>query len=120
MTYEKSLFSSYAAGYHSPVRLGNRNTAAVAGSGRINLRITGNARVRKCSLNNALHVPSVEYQLLSVLSLDKSGCETLFASGRAFIRSQDVLLASATLQRNLYHLDTLPNMTAFVSVQMDL
>lgn len=120
MTYDKSLFSSYTPGNHSPVRLGNSNTAAVVGSGCIKIRINVHGRIRECNLRNVLHVPTLGYQLLSVPTLDKSGLETLFKSGRAFISSQTRLLATATLQGNLYRLDTSNVKTALVSAQMNV
>lgn len=121
MTYDKSLFSSYSPGDHSPVRLGNKTTANVAGSGNVTLLIKVNGRNRKCYLKNVLHVPQLGYQLLSIPTLDKSGKASLFESGRVFIQSRDVLLATGTLQGNLYRLDTLqpePN-SAFLSVEME-
>ena len=121
MTYDKSLFSSYTPGNHSPVRLGNSKTAEVSGSGSIVLRIVVNGRIRSCTLQTVLHVPSLGYQLLSVPTLDKSGYTTLFKSGRVFVRSNNVLLATATLRGNLYRLDTStePQKTALVSVDLD-
>ena len=121
MTYDKSLFSSYTPGNHSPVRFGNSNTADVAGSGYVILHIIVNGRIRRCKLGNVLHVPSLGYQLLSVLSFDKLGYRTLFESGRAYVHSEDELLATATLEGNLYRLDTSPEQrkTALVSVDLD-
>ena len=121
MTYDKSLFSSYTPGNYSPVRLGNCKTAEVSGSGSIALRIIVNGRIRDCTLQTVLHVPSLGYQLLSVPTLDKSGYTTIFESGRVFIRSNNFLLATATLRGNLYRLDTSNELqkTALVSVDLD-
>ena len=122
MTFDKNLFSSYTPGGHSPVCLGNRTTASVAGSGNVTLNIVLNGRHRKCKLENVLHVPQLGYQLISVPTLDKSGKNILFESGKAFVRSNNVLLATGTLQGNLYRLDSRISkpINAFISVEMEV
>lgn len=106
MTYNKSLFSSYATGHYSSVELGNSKTTIVAGKGTIDINIFVDGKQVKCRLNNVLHVPELGYQLLSVPTFDKSGLNTSFHSRRCWIQRDNTLLATATLKSNLYELDT--------------
>ncbi len=106
MTYNKDLFSSYTPGYHSPVALGNNKTASVAGKGTVDIAISLQGKQTKCRLTNVLHVPELGYQLLSVLTFDKSGLATSFYSRLCRIERDSTLLATATMNGNLYELDT--------------
>ncbi len=108
MTYNKSLFSSYNRGHHSPVHLGNSNTSAVAGIGTVDISIIVNGKQVRCRLNNVFHVPDLGYQLLSVPTFDKSGLITTFHSKQCWIRKDSTLLAKATMKGNLYELDVAP------------
>ena len=107
---------------HSPVCLGNRTTASVTGSGNVTLNIVVNGRRLECKLENVLHVPQLGYQLISVPTLEKSGRTVLLESGKAFVMSKNVLLATGTLQGNLYTLDSriYEPINAFISVEMDV
>ncbi len=108
MTFNKSLFSSYNPGHHSPVHLGNSNTSAVAGVGTVDINIIVDGKQVKCRLNNVFHVPDLGYQLLSVPTFDKSGLTTTFHSKQCWIRKDNTLLAKAAMKGNLYELDTAP------------
>ncbi len=73
--------------------------------GTVQIRILANGKQVKCVLNNVLHVPDLGYKLLSVPTFDKSGLNTSFHSGRCCIAKGSVLLATATMTKNLYQLD---------------
>ena len=122
MTYDKDLFSSYSPGSSSSVELGNNNVANVCGSGTIDLTLLVNNKPTKCRLSNVLHVPELGYQLLSVTTLDKSGLKISFFSGRCEIKQNDSLLATGSMIRNLYRLDSVSNISsqALVSRNMEL
>ena len=120
MTYDKSLFSSYSLGHHLSVQLGNNNTAKVVGSGNITLPIQVRGKELKCKLSNVLHVPELGYQLLSVPAFDKSGLRTSFYSRRCCIEKDTSLLATGTMQGNLYRLDTITQRTALVACKLEL
>ncbi len=122
MTYDKSLFSSYIAGNHSSVELGNNNTASVCGKGTVELPIVVSGKQIKCRLTNVLHVPELGYQLISVPTLDKSGLKTSFHSRRCWIEKDSKLIATGTISSNLYKLDTsdVPENKALVAADMRL
>lgn len=109
MTYDKSIISSYSSGEYSPVELGNSKTAQVLGSGNVNLTLSVNGKSTNCILQNVLHVPDLGYQLISVLTMDRSGCKISFHSQRCWIMKNNELLATGTMQQNLYRLDTSSN-----------
>ena len=119
MTYDISLFSSYSPGYYPPVRMGNSNTASVAGKGVIDLEIYVNGLKTKCKLLNVLHVPKLGYQLLSVSSMDKLGLKTSFHSSRCFIETETSIIATGTMVGNLYRLDTSHPDSALVAATIE-
>ena len=82
MTFNKSLFSSYATVHTSSVEFGNSNTVKVLGTGTVVIPISINRKRVKCILRNVPHVPELGFQLLSVPTLDKSGWTTSFHSKR--------------------------------------
>ncbi len=108
MTFNKSLFLSYTAGHPSSVDFGNSNTAKVAGIGTVAIPILVGGKKVKCLLRNVMHVPDLGYQLLSVPTFDKLGLTTSFHSKRCQISSGTKILATATMNGNLYELDTYP------------
>ncbi len=101
MTYNKSLFSSYTQGHHSPVHLGNSDTSAVTGIGTVDINITVNGRSVRCRLNNVFHVPDPGYQLLSVPTFDKNKLSTTFHSKQCCVRKNSTLLAKTTMKGNV-------------------
>lgn len=85
MSHDKSLFSFYYQGHHSPVEMGNSARSTVAGTGTFDLEIYVNGKQVKCRLKNVLHVPGLGYQLLSAPSFDKFGLRTSFESQKCRI-----------------------------------
>ena len=59
MTFNKSLFSSYASGHPSSVKLGNSASAKIAGCGTIIISILVHGKRVRCLLKNVLHVPEL-------------------------------------------------------------
>jgi len=94
MTHNKYLFSSYSSGSNSSVELGNNNVANVCGSGTIDITLVVNNTPTNCRHSNVLHVPDLGYQLLSVITLDKSGLRISLFSGRCEIKKNSSLLAT--------------------------
>lgn len=82
--------------------------AMVHGKGTVSLGIFVNGKDKKVLLLNALHVPELGYQLLSVPALDTQGFKTSFDSGRCWIEDGSSVLATATMVENLYQLSTAP------------
>ena len=108
MTHDKSLFSSFVqvpGSSTDTVQLGNGNQARIAGRGTVNVRIDLNGKTKNCSLMNTLYVPELDYNLLSVPTLDKKNFSTTFEKKRCLIRSERKLFATGSMSGNLYKLD---------------
>ena len=111
MMHDKSLFSSYVSGPPSvthSVYTASGQSLPVAGYGTITLQIT-NARSGKkhtLDITDALHVPDLKENLLSVAALDRKGLELTTANGKMIARHNGQFVASASLnsQTSQYHL----------------
>lgn len=106
MTFDRSLFTTLDESTLSTVELGNRNRSNIIGCGSIDTKISVNGKTVPCTLKNVLLIPELGYQLLSVSSLSKGGLSTTFSNGRCWIKRENTLVASGTLQDTLYKLDT--------------
>lgn len=105
MTYNKSLFSSLNYSPISQVELGNGTKADIVGRGTIKLNIISHGKSVPCMLKNVYLVPGLGYQLLSVSSLATSGLSTIFESKKCWIKRNNSVLASGSLDGTLYCLD---------------
>lgn len=106
MTHDKNLFSSYSAVEETQfVELGNNDKARIVGKGTVRIQIKVNGVSRTCVLMEAMHVPELGFNLVSVPALDKKKLSTTFEGQRCFIKSKSTLLATGTMLGNLYLLD---------------
>ena len=105
MTFNKSLFSSYTPGSSSEVDFGNHNSAKIAGSGDITIKVKYKGRLSQVKISNVLHVPDLGYQLLSVQTWDLAGYNILFVNKSCLIKNKAKILATGTLVKGLYRLE---------------
>eukprot|EP00171_Calliarthron_tuberculosum_P003514 IDg3514t1 len=79
--------------------MGNKATAKVTGKGNVIVALNVESRRQMCILKDVLHVPDLEYQLLSVSNMDKLGLETSFRQGRCLVKSDSKTIASRWHER---------------------
>lgn len=77
MTYQNSLFSSYA-GHSANITMGDAKTAFVVGSGSVLLLLSDDGCAWSVELTNVLHVPACKWELISVLVLAFLGVSPSF------------------------------------------
>ena len=127
LTHDKSLFISYSdlpSGCNTSVEVGNGDNAVVIGKGTINLIIQVENISKTCQLSNVLYAPDLDYNLVSVSSLDKKGLTTVFANSKCIIQQKGKVLATGSIFNNLYKLDIdfnhIPQHSAFVTKSLHL
>ena len=94
-------------GNYTSMAMGNNITAEVAGKGFVEILISVKGKPVPCILSNVLNVPQLEYQLLPVITLDKSGFKTPFHSSKCYIEKHSRAVATESMKGNLYELDFL-------------
>lgn len=127
LTHDKSNFQSYsdiAHGSRTSVEVGNGDKALVMGKGTVHLSILVNSASKACELYNVLYAPDLDYNLVSISSLDKKGFTTTFSNARCRIEHDGRILATGSMFNNLYKLDMDPchtvNPSALVTHTLDL
>lgn len=105
ITFDRSLFSTYEHVSDGSVEMGTKATAAVVGRGNVYLRLKVNGKCVSCVLKDVLHVPDFEYSLLSVSKMSANGLDVVFDNSTCSIRSNERVIATASLVGSLYVLD---------------
>ncbi len=106
--FDKSIFDSYEPVTDMNVEMGTKATADVAGKGSIIISMECGSDFQVRKLEDVLHVPSFEYSLLSVSSLDHKGMMTTFGGGECIIHNKGVTVATGFLEGPLYVIHTKP------------
>src|SRR6185503_10734739 len=75
------------------------------GNKEITLRIVGAGDTNLPLLGRTLLVPDLSYGLISIPSLDKIGCQSIFGNGKVFIIFDNEVIISGSLVGSLYYLD---------------
>lgn len=70
MTFDRNTFVTYTETNCGEVEMGTKAKANIAGRGDVVLEIVVNSQPARCKFQNVLHVPSLQYSLLSVPTLD--------------------------------------------------
>ena len=117
--FDKWMFDTYTTAEDMNVEMGTKATAKVAGYGSITLKMKCGSDFKVRKLEDVLHVPSFEYSLLSVSSIDKKGMKTTFGGGSCMIHKDGIQIATGSLGGTLYVIECksspVSNGTALVS-----
>ena len=101
---KKEYFTSYKDS-HTRIGWGTDATIDSIGIGKVELVSKGN----KIVLENCLHVPNFQYNLISVSKLDQLGHKIVVEGGQAHIYKNEELLISAMGRNSLYYIDIVTN-----------
>ena len=101
---KKEYFTSYKDP-HTRIGWGTDAIIDSIGIGKVELASKGN----KIVLENCLHVPNFQYNLISVSKLDQLGHKIVVEGGQAHIYKNEELLISAMGRNSLYYIDIVTN-----------
>ena len=101
---KKEYFTSYKDS-HTRIGWGTDATINSIGIGKVELVSKGN----KIVLENYLHVPNFQYNLISVSKLDQLSHKIVVEGGQAHIYKNEELLISAIGRNSLYYIDIVIN-----------
>lgn len=107
MTFDRAAFINYTPISNSTVDLGADSRANIVGQGDVVLRIIVRGKSVRCTIKNVRHVPTLRYQLLSVLTMGKLGVRSSFDGGGYVMRhiASGQALACGRVTNNLYALN---------------
>ena len=107
MTPHKQFFDTYESISGRKVFMGDNGIVEVLGKGSILVETRVKGRARSIRMHDVLHVPDLHSNLLSVSKLISRGLKVHFNSLGCVVRaSNGEMLAVASLESNLYQLDT--------------
>lgn len=114
MTPYRNKLSEYAP-YASSVEAADRSSIEVKGRGSAKFEQEDDERMLTIILNNVLHVPALNSNLLSVGRMEETGLKVVFGNGKAeIIEENGDLVMTAWKKRRLYEV-TESNVTAMVA-----
>ena len=90
----------------SSIEVGNGEKAKVMGKGSVTIYLRVDNMKKTCQLSDILYAPDLDYNLISISSMDKKGITTIFRNSKCQLLQNGKLLATATLFRTLYKLDS--------------
>lgn len=98
------MFAEFNENHQEKIFVANGQRVAVAGIGAVKIHVINNdGKTRLIKIKEVLYVPSINGSLLSVRKLVANGFNVNFVSnGNCNIMYQDVQVATAELQNNLY------------------
>ena len=107
MTYDRDAFTTYELTQGATVDLGADSRADIVGQGDVELRILVNGKSVRCTIRNVKHVPTLRYQLLSVIRMGRIGVRTIFDDQGAVLRKKtsNQVIALGSIVNNLYALN---------------
>ena len=107
MTPHKQFFDTYEPISGRKVFMGDNGMVEAVGKGSILVETRVKGRARSIRMHDVLHVPDLHSNLLSVSKLISKGLKVHFNSLGCVMRaSNGEMLAVASLESNLYQLDT--------------
>ncbi len=106
--FDRSMFATYEPITDMSVEMGTKATADVAGRGTVILSMKCGSEFKVRKLEKVLHVPTFEFSLLSVSTLDKRGMMTTFGGGECIIHKDGETIATGSLETTLYVIRTKP------------
>ena len=106
MTPHRNAFHTYEAIAPRNVHMGNDSVVKAIGMGSIVVGATWKGRSRKITIKDALHVPMLQANLLSVSKLISSGSKVQFNKEGCIVRApHGEVIAMAPRQGNLYQME---------------
>ena len=103
MCYDKLLFSIYNTDNSSPVHTADHTELKVLGKGTVSLDVLINGKLKVVNFYNVLHAPKLEYNLLSVGTIEKAGYSILAKKGKMTVSDNiDNVALEATRIRTSY------------------
>ena len=85
ITHNKSLFQSYPdllPPLQSSIEVGNGEKAKVMGKGSVTIYLRIDNMKKTCQLSNVLYAPDLDYNLISISTIDKTGITTIFRNSK--------------------------------------
>ena len=100
MCYDRSLFSIYKEGNLSPVRTADHTELNVLGKNIVTLDVLVDGKSEVVNFCNILHAPELEYNLLSVGTIEKAGYLILAKKGKitVFDNKDNVALEATKIE----------------------
>lgn len=104
MFYDRSMFSSFVqGGPHCVITLGDGRTVSAKMTGTVFVKTRVDARTKKSLvLNDIIHVPSLDSNLVSCSALNKDGYDVSFINGKWHISQQGEAICTGVLKDGLY------------------
>ncbi len=81
-TYDRLLFSTYSEVQLSPIRMADNSKLRVLGKGTVSLTVMIDDEALQVYLLNVLHSPDLEYNLLSIGTIEDAGYSVLAKNGK--------------------------------------
>lgn len=106
MTFDQNEFDNLEKTSSFGVGMGNQSTVRAEGKGNIKVRLDVDSEDIDSEIRNVLYVPTLNYSLLSVSEMDRTGMRISFETERCEISKGGVILARRVLQGGLYVLKT--------------
>ena len=88
------------------VTMRDHSTAEARNKGTVKVVLEVKKRVIRSEIRNVLHVPNLNYSLLSVSELDRGDMSVLFKNSKYSVLKNDITIAEGTLDDGLYLLKT--------------
>ena len=117
MTFDRNAFITYKPMNNASVEMGTKAKTHVEGRGNVLLSLNVNGQIKKCFLQDTLHVPEFEYSLISVSAMDNRGISTEFAEGQCRMVRGSKVVATGSLKGSLYILNTADDVSAESNTQ---
>ena len=104
MANNRASFIEYTQIEPFDVELGHKYKASAVGKGTVSMKIILKGKAVTCLLTDALHIPELGHNLISVSTMDAKGMETNFFNGQCRVTKNGRLLAEGFRNKGLYFL----------------
>ena len=108
---DKKMFSSYEAiNGGEQLFVGNSSTSKVEGKGKVILKMTSR---KELTLNDVLHVPEIQKNLVSGSLLSKKGFRLVFESEKFVLTKSGIYLGKGYMSNGLFKMNVMPIVSDF-------
>jgi len=116
----RGCFDDYQTTTGQIVTMCEKWSVVTAGVGTVVLSVIGQGKTREIKLKKVHYVPSMGFNLMSVVMMDERGAEVSFKRGTPIIKMKEKVAACGTRKNGLYHLDMAPmsDIAAMPSMQL--
>lgn len=104
-------FSSLDKNVSGTIRMGNGDTAFIAGKGSVVIKTPESDGGLTVTLHDALYVPDLECGLISVSKLTDKGLSAVFMDNKAVVLQSDELIFKALKKDRVYIVNTIKNIS---------